>query len=217
MPAGSSRLSPCRMRQSRLGSGSTSSGRSAESSAITASQSRSSVSRTAAALRSTPNRFRWRMRRRHALRSEPAREATAERCSRAPRRKAPEPAAGSSSVTPSSSATASGAPSASRCSATSSDHPGAAGNEGDERRVQHRPHQRRRRVVGPGRAARVRCHDAFEHPSQHVRRDAAGARPFRRRRSDTARTADRRRRAIPCWRCHPGARARAGAARTGRR
>ena len=49
-PAGSKRLSPWRIRRSRLGSGCTSAGRSVPSSAITASQSRSSVSRTAAPL-----------------------------------------------------------------------------------------------------------------------------------------------------------------------
>ena len=52
--SGSARLSPCRTKASRLGSGATRSGEPSGSPAITASQSRSSAMRTADGFRSTP-------------------------------------------------------------------------------------------------------------------------------------------------------------------
>ena len=163
------------MRQSRLGSGWTGPARSDGSSATTASHSRSSVSRTAAALRSTPKRLRWRIRRRSLLafagpggrERGQALERAEQECPRAGRRiqqrhglEQPR--------------TADGSRSASRRSASASGHPIRPATQAVERGVEQRPHQRCRGVVGARRSPRVRRHHALEDPAQHVGRDAAG-------------------------------------------
>ena len=182
-----------------------------ESSAMTASQSRSSVRRTAAALRSTPYSERRRMRRRAPGVPGPA------RMSSAPSRKAPDPTAGSRMVMRRRARRAEQVriveqPIGLRLTAA-----GVRRKPGRQRGAQERVHQRRRRIERAASAARGRLHHAFEHAAQHVRRDEVRTAALVDGEMEPFEQRCRMRRARARWAGCAAGPARADAARTTRR